>query len=54
MSRTVQVRVTDPEYVYGWLRKLFEDLRLLQKNKFKIRLVKPENESSYIEITRNT
>ena len=48
----VHVRVAQPEYVIKWLRQLFDELRLLKKNKISIELVRPDTGKPYIQVTR--
>ena len=50
---SVHVKVNDAAYVYGWLRQLFIELKLLKKNKVTIELIRPDNgQKPFIAITR--
>lgn len=48
----VNLRVAEPEFVIVWLRKMFSRLRLLNKNKITVELVRPETGNPFIKVTR--
>ena len=49
----VNVRVADAPYVFGWLKQMFSELRLLKKNKIQIELIRPDNgQKPFIKVTR--
>ena len=46
-----EIRVAEPEYVFGWLRQMFSELRLLKKNKIVLELVQG-TDRKFIRVTR--